>query len=169
MPGGSRTRGREYQLDGAVIEIEGSASTVRATVRGSHEYRVRIERAQDLLRAANLAHARLLLVAIPDAFETRQIVLQARADNPTIEILARAHFDVEVDYLSQISAVTVVMGEREIARAMLEHARNDSVRQYSRNAAGGVARPRRAGIGEHRGLRAEIRSEALCACGRARR
>jgi CPA2 family monovalent cation:H+ antiporter-2 len=75
-----------------------------------------------VLRAANLPRARLLLVAIPDAFEAGQIVEQARAANPQIEIVARAHFDAEVDHLVQHGADTVVMGEREIARAMLERA-----------------------------------------------
>ena len=78
----------------------------------------------ELLKSANLAMARLLLVAIPDAFEAGQIVQQARAANPGIEIIARAHFDSAVEHLSQHGATTVVMGEREIARAMLEHAVN---------------------------------------------
>ncbi len=75
-----------------------------------------------LLASANLAGARLLLVAIPDAFEAGQIVQQARAANPGIEIVARAHFDAEVAHLGQLGADAVVMGEREIARAMLEYA-----------------------------------------------
>jgi K+:H+ antiporter len=76
-----------------------------------------------VLRAANLPGATLLLVAIPDAFEAGQIVEQARAVNPRIEIVARAHFDAEVEHLLQHGADTVVMGEREIARTMLELAR----------------------------------------------
>ena|SRR5258707_528611 len=75
-----------------------------------------------ILDAANLAQARLLLVAIPDAFEAGQIVEQARIANPRLEIVARAHFDAEVEHLLQHGANTVVMGEREIARSMLEHA-----------------------------------------------
>lgn len=75
-----------------------------------------------ILRAANLGRARLLLIAIPDAFEAGQIVEQARAANPGIEIVARAHFDAEVEHLLQHGADTVVMGEREIARTMIEHA-----------------------------------------------
>ena len=75
-----------------------------------------------VLRAANISGAKLLLVAIPDAFEAGQIVEQARAAEPRIEIVARAHFDAEVEHLTQHGANTVVMGEREIARAMLEHA-----------------------------------------------
>ena len=78
-----------------------------------------------VLRAANLPQAKLLLVAIPDAFEAGQIVEQARAVNPRIEIVARAHFDAEVEHLLQHGADTVVMGEREIARTMLELARTN--------------------------------------------
>src|SRR6266851_2507873 len=75
-----------------------------------------------VLAAANLGAARLLLVAIPNAFEAGQIVEQARAANPGLEIVARAHFDAEVDHLMQHGANAVIMGEREIARSMLEHA-----------------------------------------------
>ena len=81
----------------------------------------------EILKAAKLSAAKLLLVAIPDAFEAGQIVRQARAANPAIEIIARAHFDTAVTHLSQHGATTVVMGEREIARAMLEHAEGDTL------------------------------------------
>jgi CPA2 family monovalent cation:H+ antiporter-2 len=76
-----------------------------------------------LLRAASVEQARILFVAIPNAFEAGQIVQQARRANPGIEIVARAHFDAEVDHLTQLGADIVIMGEREIARAMLERAR----------------------------------------------
>ena len=69
-----------------------------------------------------MCEARLLLVAIPNAFEAGQIVQQARAANPGLEIVARAHFDAEVEHLLQHGADTVIMGEREIARSMLQHA-----------------------------------------------
>lgn len=81
-----------------------------------------------LLASANLTQARLLLVAIPNAFEAGRIVQQARAANPTIEIIARAHFDTEVTHLSKLGADTVVMGEREIARTMLEHTMDGTAR-----------------------------------------
>jgi monovalent cation:H+ antiporter-2, CPA2 family len=75
-----------------------------------------------LIEAANLARARWLFVAIPDAFEAGQIVEQARAANPDLSIIARAHSDAEVDHLQQHGADTTIMGEREIARAMIDHA-----------------------------------------------
>ncbi len=76
----------------------------------------------DVLAAANLPAARFLFVAIPEAFEAGQIVQQARRANPNLPIVARAHFDAEVDHLISHGASKVVMGEREIAAAMLDFA-----------------------------------------------
>jgi CPA2 family monovalent cation:H+ antiporter-2 len=73
----------------------------------------------EVLAAANLPAARCLLVAIPDAFEGGQVVQQARAINPALRIVARAHSEAEIDHLMKHSATAVVMGEHEIAKAML--------------------------------------------------
>ena len=78
----------------------------------------------DVLAAANLPVAKLLFVAIPEAFEAGQIVQQARRANPGLPIVARAHFDAEVEHLLSHGASLVIMGEREIAQAMLDFARN---------------------------------------------
>jgi len=78
--------------------------------------------APEVIAAANLGGARLLLVAIPDAFEAGQIVEQGRAANPAIEIIARAHSDEEVQYLERCGADLIIMGELEIARRMAERA-----------------------------------------------
>src|SRR4051812_20313398 len=77
----------------------------------------------DVLAATNLKAAKLLFVAIPEAFEAGQIVQQARRANPSLPIVARAHFDAEVEHLLSLGASQVVMGEREIALAMLDFAR----------------------------------------------
>ena len=77
----------------------------------------------DVLAAANLAAARFLFVAIPEAFEAGQIVQQARRANPSLPIVVRAHFDAEVEHLLAMGASKVVMGEREIALAMLDFAK----------------------------------------------
>ena len=74
----------------------------------------------DVLAAANLSGARRLVVAIPNAFEAGQVVGQARTASVAIEIIARAHSDAEVEYLTDLGANTVIMGEREIARGMIE-------------------------------------------------
>ena len=79
--------------------------------------------APDILAEANLAGARRLYVTAPEAFEAGQIVQQARAANPSLEILARAHSDEAAAHLGALGATLVVMGEREIAERMLKHAR----------------------------------------------
>jgi CPA2 family monovalent cation:H+ antiporter-2 len=75
----------------------------------------------DVLRAANLGGARYLLVAIPEAFEAGQIVQQARAANPGIQIIARAHSDAEVEHLKSLGANLIIMGEREIALGIIQN------------------------------------------------
>jgi monovalent cation:H+ antiporter-2, CPA2 family len=74
----------------------------------------------EVLGLANLPAARQLAVAVPNAFEAGQIVAQARAANPGIAIIARAHSDAEVEHLRSLGADAVIMGEREIARGMAE-------------------------------------------------
>ena len=75
-----------------------------------------------LVEAANVAGARLLFVAIPDAFEAGQIVQQARRLNPSLKIIARAHFDAEIEHLRGLGADSIIMGEREIGNAMVTEA-----------------------------------------------
>jgi CPA2 family monovalent cation:H+ antiporter-2 len=75
-----------------------------------------------LLQAADIDNARLLFVAIPQTFEAGQIVEQARAANPALRIVARAHSDEEVRYLEEKGADTTIMGEKEIARRMIDQA-----------------------------------------------
>jgi len=78
--------------------------------------------APEVLAAANLAAARQLFLAIPNGFEAGQIAQQARAASPALEIVARAHFDDEVEHLRAHGANVIIMGEQEIARAMIERA-----------------------------------------------
>jgi CPA2 family monovalent cation:H+ antiporter-2 len=75
--------------------------------------------ASEMLEAADIAAASGLLVAIPDAFEGGQIVAKARALNAKLPIIARAHSDEEVAHLTHNGASVVIMGEDEIANAMV--------------------------------------------------
>jgi len=82
----------------------------------------------EVLAQANITSARWLLIAIPNGFEAGTISSHARAINPNLDIIARAHFDAEVDYLEQNGANLVIMGEREIASGMVERVeREDAV------------------------------------------
>jgi len=74
----------------------------------------------DALALAGIATARSLYVAIPNAFEAGQAIEQARKANPGVMIAARAHSDEEAEYLKQLGANHVIMGEREIALGMLD-------------------------------------------------
>ncbi|WEX76853.1 Kef family K(+) transporter [Sinorhizobium numidicum] len=74
-----------------------------------------------LLDAANVASARWLISAIPNPFESGNLIERAHAVNPRLEIIARAHSDDEVDYLKKFGADLIIMGEREIARGISEH------------------------------------------------
>ena len=73
----------------------------------------------EVLQAANLGEARCLLVAIPDAFEGGQVVEQARDLNSILPIIARVHSEAEMEHLIKLGANLVVMGEHEIAKAMI--------------------------------------------------
>jgi CPA2 family monovalent cation:H+ antiporter-2 len=68
--------------------------------------------------AANIGQARCLLVAIPDAFESGQVVEQAHRINPNLPIIVRAHSFAQEEHVMKHGATRIVMGEQEIARAM---------------------------------------------------
>jgi CPA2 family monovalent cation:H+ antiporter-2 len=85
----------------------------------------------DVLKAANLSQAKYVIVAIPEAFEAGQVVEQARAANPKTQIIVRAHSDAEVEHLDSLGADSVIMGEREIARGMLEELSKRQARSQS--------------------------------------
>lgn len=72
-----------------------------------------------VLAQAELHKAKALLVAIPDTFESAQIVEQARALNPKLEIIARAHSRAEERHLRSKGATTTVNAEEEVARRMV--------------------------------------------------
>jgi CPA2 family monovalent cation:H+ antiporter-2 len=73
----------------------------------------------EIVAAANLAAARCLLVAIPDAFEGGQVVDQGRKLNSGLVIVARAHSEAEIEHLKKHGATAVVMSEHETAKAMI--------------------------------------------------
>jgi CPA2 family monovalent cation:H+ antiporter-2 len=78
---------------------------------------------QEVLAAASPREARLLVVALPDAFHARHVIALARKLNPGIETVVRTHSNQEAAYLEQEAGVgLVVMGEREVALSMSDFA-----------------------------------------------
>jgi CPA2 family monovalent cation:H+ antiporter-2 len=80
-----------------------------------------------LLDRTNLTHARWFISAIPNPFETGNLIEKARSANRDLQVIARAHSDEEVEYLKKCGAHLVIMGEQEIARRMT-HYMADKVR-----------------------------------------
>ncbi len=72
------------------------------------------------LLEAGIENASRLLIAIPEGFEGGAIAERAKALNPQLKIIARAHSDAEVEHLERLGAQHVVMGERETADRMLK-------------------------------------------------
>lgn len=73
----------------------------------------------EIMELARLDCARWLLLTIPNSYEAGEIVAAARLKQPDIEIIVRAHYDDELDYLAEQGANQIVMGEFEIASSML--------------------------------------------------
>lgn len=71
-----------------------------------------------MLERLNLEAARYLITAIPDAYEAGHLVEAAKAANPNIYVVARAHSAEAVAYLKGLGADVVLMGEEELARGM---------------------------------------------------
>jgi len=102
-----------------VLVIEDNQGLVEQLHKDGIEVILGNAAAPDMLQAANIVGARGLLVAIPDAFEGGQIVAKARALSATLPIIARAHSEEEIAHLRHHGANVVIMGEQEIAKAML--------------------------------------------------
>nr|WP_086491135.1 YbaL family putative K(+) efflux transporter [Novosphingobium panipatense] len=103
-----------------LVIVEERADLARAAREAGHDVVVGNASSDDVLDSAGIHEATRLMIAIPEGFEAGAIAQRARQLNPEIEILARAHSDEEVEHLEKIGADHVVMGEREIARRLLE-------------------------------------------------
>jgi CPA2 family monovalent cation:H+ antiporter-2 len=102
-----------------VLVIEDNQGLVEQLHKDGIEVILGNAAAPDMLQAANIVGARGLLVAIPDAFEGGQIVAKARALSASLPIIARAHSEEEIAHLRHHGANVVIMGEQEIAKAMI--------------------------------------------------
>ena len=75
-----------------------------------------------ILHHARLERARLLVVSAPDAFQARLILDHARKVNPDIDTVVRTHSDQERAHLERRGVGRAVMGERELALAIIRYA-----------------------------------------------
>ncbi|HEU4562056.1 MAG TPA: YbaL family putative K(+) efflux transporter [Longimicrobium sp.] len=74
-----------------------------------------------ILDHAHLERARLLVISAPDAFQARQMLEHARKVNPDIDTVVRTHSDEERAHLESIGVGRAVVGERELALAIVRY------------------------------------------------
>jgi CPA2 family monovalent cation:H+ antiporter-2 len=77
---------------------------------------------REVLIAAGIEHAQIVVVATPDSFQARRIVELARQLKPGIDLVVRTHSASELKALETLRVGHAVMGERELAHGMLEYA-----------------------------------------------
>ena len=78
--------------------------------------------APGILDAADIAQARLLVIATPDSHNARRLVEIAREANPRIDTLIRTHSDAERRRMEEEKVGLVLMAERELAFGMTFYA-----------------------------------------------
>jgi monovalent cation:H+ antiporter-2, CPA2 family len=74
-----------------------------------------------ILGLAHPERARLLVIAMPDPYQARQVVEVARHANPAIETVVRTHGEAEQVYFERLGVSRAVMGERELALGMAHY------------------------------------------------
>jgi monovalent cation:H+ antiporter-2, CPA2 family len=74
-----------------------------------------------VLIQAHIARARMLVVAVPDAFQARKMIEIARTLKPDVQTVVRTHSDEEAALLRQERVGGIFMGEHELALAMARH------------------------------------------------
>ena len=75
-----------------------------------------------ILHPAHLERARLVVVSAPDALGTRMILDHVREVNPGIDTVVRTHSDEERRHLERAGVGRAVVGERELALAIIRYA-----------------------------------------------
>lgn len=76
----------------------------------------------EVLKAARVERARLLIVATPEGFQLRRILELARKANPRIDMAVRTHSVGELAYLERQGVGAAIMGARELALGLTDYA-----------------------------------------------
>lgn len=74
-----------------------------------------------VLIQAHIADAAMLVVAVPDSLNVRQMAQTARTLNPGVEIVLRTHSEEESEMLRKEDIGKVFFGEEELAKGMTRH------------------------------------------------
>jgi CPA2 family monovalent cation:H+ antiporter-2 len=123
-PGGQTLARLLRSLGIPYVVVDANALSVEAA-RGRGEQVVFGDATRpELLRALNVAGARLVVVAISDALATRRIVSRIRAIASDVPVLARTRYVREVDPLEAEGATVVVAEEFESSIELVSRALN---------------------------------------------
>ena len=104
----------------AIVIVEDQPDVARRARDNGFQVVIGNATQEAILQAAGIEHAAKMLIAIPEGFEGGVVAERARALSANLPIIARAHSDEEVAFLSRLGATHVVMGERETAARMYQ-------------------------------------------------
>lgn len=104
------------------IAIEADRTLAEKLRREGHEVVFGDASRESVCAAAMPQRAKLLVLAVPEAYYARQIIRQMRKLNPQIDIVVRTHSDEETRTLNKLGVGLAVMGEREIGFGMATYA-----------------------------------------------
>jgi CPA2 family monovalent cation:H+ antiporter-2 len=107
-----------------VVDLQRERADVLRSTGGNVVYGNATE--PGVLRRTGVDKASILLVAVPDGLEAGSIIEHARQINPDIHVVARAQSPEAEAHLHRGGADTVIIGEREIARRMVEEANREA-------------------------------------------
>ncbi len=74
-----------------------------------------------VLIQAHITDAAMLVIAVPDPLNVRQMIETSRTLNPSIEIVLRTNNEDEVELLKKDKIGTVFFGKEELAKSMINH------------------------------------------------
>ncbi len=119
---GSRISAALREQGIAFLVVEDEPSAIRELAAQGVETFTGVAGEKSLLDKINLKGARCLVSAISDVFEAGGIIGKAKAANPHIRIIARAHSQEAVEYLQGLGAQDIIFSDEEIARRMIAEA-----------------------------------------------
>lgn len=105
------------------VVVDADETAVESLAKSGVEFFVGPCGEQSMLDRLNLKEARYLISAVPDPFEAGHLVEAAKAASSKVHVIARAHSEEAISYLRDLGADTVLMGEKELAKSMVEAVR----------------------------------------------
>jgi CPA2 family monovalent cation:H+ antiporter-2 len=80
----------------------------------------------ETLALAHVGEAKTVIIAVSNVFEASQVVERSRAMNARLHIIAYSYSRDEADYLKKVGANDVIVGNREVARGLVQRALDHS-------------------------------------------